>query len=373
MFRIIQKSKISKARIGSIKTNHGELITPFFMAIATKGAVKNLSKEELENIGAEIILSNTYHLLLRPGIKIIKKAGGLHKFMNWQKPILTDSGGYQIFSLAKMRKINRNGVIFRSDIDGSEILITPEKSLEIQREIGSDICMVLDECPAYSQNKKEVEKAMEKTTLWAEKSQQSIKKWKINNRPLIFGIIQGGIYKDLRKKSSEDLLKLNFDGYAIGGLTVGEPISKTFEIIKFLSSFLPESKPHYLMGAGYPEQIIKAVKLGIDMFDCVIPTRHARHGEIFIFKKSGRENIEKISGKNFYKMILIAKSRYKNDFSPLDKECSCYACKNYSRAYLHHLYKIKEPLYQRLATLHNLKFYFDLIGLIKNGIRKGKI
>jgi queuine tRNA-ribosyltransferase len=373
-FKILKKSKISKARVGKIKTPHGEITTPCFMPVATRGAVKNLTNQDLEKIGAEIILSNTYHLLLRPGLEIIKKAGGLHKFIGWPGPILTDSGGYQVFSLSKSRKITDRGVEFRSEIDGKKIFLSPEKSLKFQIEIGSDICMILDECPFYSLDKKVIKKAVERTTFWAQRSKSFLeKKYKTKKKPLVFGIIQGGVFKDLREKSLKDLLGLDFDGLAIGGLMVGEPISKTFEILKFLSPLLPQQKPRYLMGAGLPEQIIKAVQLGIDMFDCVIPTRHARHGEIFVFKKGVYQNSEKILEKNFYQIIKISKSKYKSNFSSVDKFCSCYTCKNFSLAFLHHLQKSGEPLYQRLATLHNLKFYFDLIKILRDGIKKNKI
>jgi queuine tRNA-ribosyltransferase len=354
MFRIIQKSKISKARIGRLKMKHGEIDTPFFMSIATKGAVKNLTPEELKQIEAPIILSNTYHLMARPGLKIIKKFGGVHKLIGWKGPILTDSGGYQIFSLAKLLKLDNQGVEFSSIESGKKIFLTPEKALEFQKEIGSDICMVLDECPEYTKNKKRVGEAVKRTTYWAKRSKDLMEKWK-GEKPLVFGIVQGGIFNDLREKSLDDLLKLDFDGIAIGGVSVGEPFSEALKILKFLTDKLPKNKPHYLMGVGYPEQIIQSVKQGIDMFDCVIPTRHARHGEIFVFK-----------GKDLkYEKIQIGKSKYADDFSLLDKK--------YSKAYLHHLYKSGEPLYQRLATIHNLKFYMDLMQKIRKGIKKGKI
>ena len=373
-FKILKKSKISRARLGKLKTLHGEITTPCFMPVATRGAVKNLTPQELKEIGAEIILSNTYHLLLQPDLQVIKKAGGLHKFINWPHPILTDSGGYQIFSLGNLRRITDKQVEFRSEVNGKRILLTPEKSLQFQKEIGSDICMVLDECPSYSLNKKIIEKAVKRTTLWAQRSKEFFeKKYKSKKRPLIFGILQGGVFKDLREKSLKEILNLNFDGLAIGGLMVGEPTSKTFEILKFLSPLLPENTPHYLMGAGFPEQIVKAVQLGIDMFDCVIPTRHARHGELFVFKEEIYKTPTKILKRNFYKIIKISKKNHKFNFDPPDKFCSCPTCKNFSQSFLHHLYKTKEPLYQRLATLHNLKFYFDLIKILRDAIRKEEI
>jgi len=373
MFKIVKKSKISKARVGILKMKHGEIETPFFMSIATKGTVKSLTVDELKQIGVPIILSNTYHLMNRPGFEKIKKFGGVHKLIGWDGPILTDSGGYQIFSLSKLLKLNDRGVEFSPPNGGAsfngKIFLFPEKTLEFQKEIGSDICMVLDECPEYTKNKKRVKKAVNRTTYWAKRSNDLIEKWK-GQKPLVFCIVQGGTFNDLRKKSLKELLKLedpakggaSWDGIAIGGVSVGEPFSEAHKVLKFLSDKLPENKPHYLMGVGYPEQIIQSVKQGIDMFDCVIPTRHARHGELFVFK----------NGLN-YETIKIDKSKYSTDFSSLDKKCSCYTCKNYSKAYLHHLYKSKELLYQRLATIHNLKFYIDLMEKIRQGIKKNKI
>jgi queuine tRNA-ribosyltransferase len=375
MFKIVKKSKISKARVGKLKMKHGEIETPFFMSIATRGAVKSLTVDELKQISAPILLSNTYHLMVRPGLEKIKKFKGVHGLIGWNGPILTDSGGYQIFSLSKLLKINDRGVEFVPSADGPEsggkIFLTPEKALEFQKEIGSDICMVLDECPEYTKNKKRVEQAVNRTTLWAERSFNLMKKFG-KNKSLVFPIVQGGIFNDLRLKSLNELMELErsaqgrssvgWDGVAIGGVSVGEPFSEALKILKFLSNKLPENKPHYLMGIGYPEQIIQSVKQGIDMFDCVIPTRHARHGELFVFKNGLK-----------YETIQIGKAKHSTDFSPLDKKCSCYTCKNYSKAYLHHLYKSKEFLYQRLATIHNLKFYIDLMAKIREGIGKGKI
>ncbi len=370
MFKIVRKSKISKARVGRLKMKHGEIETPFFMSIATKGAVKGLTVDELKQTGVPIILSNTYHLIVRPGLKAINKFGGVHKLIGWNGPILTDSGGYQVFSLSKLLKLNDRGVEFSPPESGGKIFLTPEKALEFQKEIGSDICMVLDECPEYTKNKKRVERAVNRTTLWAERSFNLMKKWP--NKPLVFCIVQGGVFNDLRLKSLTGLMELErsakggssvgWDGIAIGGVSVGEPFSEAYKVLNFLSNKLPENKPHYLMGVGYPKQIIQSVKQGIDMFDCVIPTRHARHGEIFVFK----------NGLN-YETIQIGKSKYLTNFSPLDKKCSCYTCKNYSKAYLHHLYKSGELLYQRLATIHNLKFYIDLMQKIREGIGRGKI
>ncbi len=361
MFKIIKKSKISKARVGKLKTKHGEIETPFFMSIATKGSVKSLTVDEIKQIGAPILLSNTYHLMVRPGLEKIQKFGGVHKLIGWNGPILTDSGGYQVFSLSKLLKLSDRGVEFSSEEFGGKIFLTPEKALEFQKQIGSDICMLLDECPEYTKDKKRVERAVNRTTYWAKRANDLMKKWK-GIKPLVFCIVQGGMFNDLRLKSLKELTQFDWSGIAIGGVSVGEPFSEAHKVLKFLSDKLPEDKPHYLMGVGYPDQIIQSVKQGIDMFDCVIPTRHARHGELFIFKNGLK-----------YDTIQIDKSKHATDFSPLDKKCSCYTCKNYTKAYLHHLYKSKELLYQRLATIHNLKFYVDLMQKIREGIKKGKI
>ncbi len=346
------------------------------MPIATRAAVKSLTPEELKELGAEIILSNTYHLMLRPGEELIKKFGGLHQFMKWPGPILTDSGGYQVFSLGVKNesenskggvKIFNNGVKFRDPLNGQQYFLTPEKSIEIQKRLDSDIMMVLDWCVGYPAERKQVEKSVELTTEWAKRSKAQASRGKSKN--LLFGIVQGGVYKDLREKSLKDLLEIGFDGYAVGGLAVGEPAKKMYAMLDFLGPKLPENRPRYLMGVGYPEQIVEAVRRGIDMFDCVIPTRHARHAEIFKFKnKTSNLRIA-----DFYEVISIAKGQYFNDFSPIDKNCDCYACRNFSRAYLHHLYKTKEMLYYRLATIHNLKFYLELMLRIQRAIKSGKL
>lgn len=367
MFKLIKKSKKSAARLGELRTSHGKIKTPFFMPIATRGSVKALTRKDLLDIGAEIILANTYHLFQRPGDETIKKLGGLHGFMNWSKPILTDSGGYQVFSLSKLRRINLAGVEFCSEVDGRKIFLTPEKVLEIQKNFNSDIAMILDYCVGYPAKKEEVEKAVELTNLWAKRSKRYAER--INFKNLIFGIIQGGVYKDLREKSLKELLSLGFDGYAIGGLAVGEPEEKMFEIIDFLAPLLPENKPRYLMGVGYPEQIFKAILKGIDMFDCVIPTRHARHGELFVRKNKKILINNKLS----YEVIEIGKSNYKESKKKIDLYCNCESCQNFTLAYLHHLYKNNELLYYRLATIHNLKFYLDFIREVRQAIKGGKI
>jgi queuine tRNA-ribosyltransferase len=400
MFEIKKQKNKSDQRIGLIKTRKGVLKTPVFMPIATKGAVKNLTPEELKELGAELILSNTYHLWLRPGSEVIKKAGGLHKFMNWFGPILTDSGGYQVFSLGEKMgerrdknsvKITDAGVQFRDPFDGKKHFLTPEKSIEIQLDLGSDIIMVLDECPAFPATRRQVEKAVERTSEWARRCKDFFEK-KINskfqipnykplgpsrtglgqnsktkarrNRPLLFGIVQGGIYKDLRQRSVRELLEIGFDGYAIGGVAVGEPREFLQKVLNYVLPLLPENKPHYLMGLGRPEEIVSAVKAGIDMFDCVIPTREARHGRLYKFNTQSSKF--KITDKNFYETLQINKAKFARDFKPIDGNCSCYTCHNFSRAYLNHLFRTNEPLALRLATIHNLKFYLELM----EGLRK---
>jgi queuine tRNA-ribosyltransferase len=402
MFKLIKKTatdgnKKSSRRIGEIATKNGVVKTPVFMPIATKGAVKSLTPEELKGLGAQLILGNTYHLWLRPGIEIIKKAKDLHNFMNWSGPILTDSGGYQVFSLGEKInlkkklsgevghknavKITDQGVEFRDPLDGKKYFLTPEKSIDIQLALGSDIIMVLDECPPYPATRIQVEKAVRRTTDWAarckkhfDKKTKNIQKGK---KPLLFAIVQGGIFKDLRQQSAKELLKINFDGYAIGGVAVGEPRKYLKKVLEAALPLLPTQKPRYLMGLGKPEEIVAAVNLGIDMFDCVIPTREARHGRLYVSlrgrakprpKQSRGEAVGSpqslrsfATTKNFYETLQITNSRFFKDFSLIDKECQCYTCQNYSRAYLNHLFKTAEPLALRLASIHNLKFYLGLM------------
>lgn len=369
-FIITKKSKKSKARIGRLKTSHGVINTPFFMPIATKAAVKNLTPEELKDLGAEIILSNTYHLFLKPGTEVIKKSasrfgeqGDLHHFMNWFGPILTDSGGFQVFSLAKMGKVKEEGAEFQSEIDGRKVLLTPEKSIQTQLDLGSDIIMSFDQCISSAAFKKEAKKAVERTTSWAKRGKKYFdqKVGQKKNKPLLFGIIQGSIYKDLRLKSLKEITALNFDGYAIGGLAVGEPTKEMYKVLNYLTLLLPQDKPRYLMGVGKPEQIVEAVKQGIDMFDCVIPTREARHGKLYLMTNSKLL----MTKEKFYQEINIKNAKYQKDFKPIDKNCDCYACSNYSRAYLRHLFLTNESLGLRLATIHNLKFYLDLMEKIR--------
>lgn len=375
MFEIKARKKAQRA--GELVTRNGVITTPFFMPIATKGAVKNITPEELKTIGAEIILGNTYHLWLRPGDELIARAGGLHHFAHWSGPILTDSGGFQVFSLGARAKTNfgksgvkitDDGVEFCDPENGTKHFMSPEKSIEIQLNLGSDIIMVFDECPPYPATHKEVEKAVERTTAWAVRCQKyfkaKTKKIVKDKRPLLFAIVQGGVFEDLRKKSAHDLAALKFDGYAVGGVAVGEPREKMAEILDWVMPILPEEKPRYLMGLGRPEEIVAAVVAGVDMFDCVIPTREGRHGRLFL-----RKGEIKINAAAFYETININNEKYKEDFAPVDAACGCLLCKDYSRSYLRHLFAVKEPLALRLAALHNLNFYLNLMRELQGEIR----
>lgn len=356
-FSIQAKDTATSARVGVLTTDRGDISTPVFMPIGTYGAVKTLSPEELMTAGASIILSNTYHLFLRPGMETIRQAGGLHRFMAWEHPILTDSGGFQVFSLAKLRKISDDGVVFKSSLDGSEHHMTAEISMEIQLKLGSDIIMAFDECPPGDAARNDVEAAVSRTTKWAKQSVDYL----TENPPLygkastFFPILQGGIYPDLRRRSAEELVPLADVGIAIGGLAVGEEKSAMFEILEMKDELLPEEKVCYLMGVGKPEDIVQAVEAGMDMFDCVIPTRNARNGQIFTW--SGKFN--------------ILNGRYKDDFSPVDESCRCYACRTFTRAYLRHLFKLNEILALRMASLHNVTFYLSLMDRIRTEISAG--
>lgn len=391
------KSQQNRRRIGLLTTKSGEIRTPFFMPIATKGAVKNITPQELRELGAQIVLGNTYHLWLRPGDDLIDEAGGLHKFMNWDGPILTDSGGYQVFSLgarAKEKfgasgvKLSEEGAGFSDPISGSRHFMSPEKSIDIQLNLGSDMIMVLDECPPYPATWEYTKKSLEMTTRWAsrcfkyfhQKIKENPEKYK-NGRPLLFCIVQGGIYEDLRKESAKQLAGLDFealggpssgwDGWAIGGVAVGEPRRHLYEILDWVVPLLPEDKPRYLMGLGKPEELAKAVEAGMDMFDCVIPTREGRHGRLFCWKRNA-DSESKITnvleGGEFYQTINIANEKFTKDFTPIDKECDCFTCKNYSKAYLHHLLKTSEPLFLKLASVHNLRFYHQLMESLREEI-----
>lgn len=378
MFKITKKSNKSKARTGVLKTNHGEIMTPFFMPIATKAAVKSLVFSDIQDLKAQIILSNTYHLMLRPGEKFLQKAGGLNKFMKWNGSILTDSGGFQVFSLAKLSKVTPKGVYFQSHIDGSTHFLSPEKSIKVQDAIGSDIKMVLDMFPGYPAKQKQVEDSIEITKKWAARSK---KYWQKNKKGLLFGIVQGGVYKNLREQSAKDLIDIGFDGYAVGGLAVGEPANEMYKVLDYTVPFLPENKPHYLMGVGYPENIVESVKCGIDMFDCVIPTREARHGKLYVFhpknyketKLLAKEKPRNLLKDTRYRLMYIENKHYFDDLRPIDKNCDCFTCKNYTRAYLHHLFRTQEFLAMRLATIHNLRFYLKLMKKIRKDIKTNQL
>ncbi|MGF0039206.1 tRNA guanosine(34) transglycosylase Tgt [Peptoniphilaceae bacterium SGI.131] len=345
-YDLIKKSSQTNARAGIIHTPHGDIETPVFMPVGTRATVKTMTPEELKEIGAEIILGNTYHLYLKPGDDLVKEAGGLHKFMNWDRPILTDSGGFQVFSLSNIRKIREEGVEFRSHIDGSKHFISPEKSIQIQQNLGSDIMMAFDECVEPDAKKSYVEKSLHMTLRWLDRCLEA----HTNPKQALFGIVQGGMFKDLRKISAEETIKRNCDGFAIGGLSVGEPKEVMIDILNFTTPLLPEDKPRYNMGIGSPDYLFESVEAGIDMADCVLPTRIARNGTAM----TSRGN------------LVVKNAKYKNDFSPLDHECDCYTCRNYSRAYIRHLINVNEILGARLLTIHNLHF---LIKLMKN-IRK---
>lgn len=350
-----------------IKTMHGGLKTPFFMPVGTRGVVKGLTADDLKAIGATIILSNTYHLWFRPGVDILKKAGGLHNFIKWDRPILTDSGGFQVFSLGKFRKITDEGVLFKKPDDGQKLMLTPEKSIEIQLTIGSDIIMVLDECTPFPCSREEAERAVKRSTEWAKRCKSYFQK-KIGQkkkRPLLFAIVQGSTYRDLRERSVKELLAIGFDGYAVGGMA---PHHETFEVLDWVLPLLPKDKPRYLMGVGRPEEIVSAVKMGIDMFDCVMPSREARHGRFYIYKNDNSKLITNdLQGKKkkFYKTINIYNAKFGKDLNPIDKHCDCYTCKNYSRAYLKHLFTVEDSLAIRLATIHNLRFYLRLMEILR--------
>jgi queuine tRNA-ribosyltransferase len=370
MYKQLKKSNKSHARLGLLKTAHGAIKTPFFMPIATKGAVKNLSVEELEQLDAEIILANTYHLYLQPGEKLIKKAGGLHEFMQWDKPILTDSGGYQVFSLSKMRKIKPEGVEFQSHLDGSKHFLTPEKSIQIQQDLGVDIMMALDICPPGNATKGKIKEAADTTYLWAQKCKKQWQKKK--NKQMLFGIIQGSIFKDLREMSLKQITSLGFSGYALGGLAVGEDRQDMYKILKYIAPKMPAKTPRYLMGLGRPEEIVFSVKQGIDMFDCVIPTREARHGRLYQFCTQKQKGAIKLFGNLAYQTIIIKNSVYKQDLKSINSLSKIKLLRSYSKAYLHHLFKTEEGLGLRLATLNNVEFYLELMRQIQQGIKNGK-
>ncbi len=342
-----------KARRGRLTFSRGTVETPAFMPVGTYGTVKGMKTEEVADTGAEIILGNTFHLMLRPGTEIIEQHGGLHDFINWDKPILTDSGGFQVFSLGAMRKITEEGVKFSSPVNGEKIMLTPERSMEVQKSLGSDVVMIFDECTPYPASHKESQDSMELSLRWAQRSKDAHG----DNPSALFGIVQGGMYEDLREVSVNGLKAIDFDGYAIGGLSVGEPKEDMIRILDHTTPLIPDNKPRYLMGVGKPEDLVEGVRRGIDMFDCVMPTRNARNGHLFVTDG----------------VIKIRNARHKTDTGPLDPECDCYTCKNYSRAYLHHLDKCKEILGSQLNTLHNLHFYQRIMKALRHAIENNKL
>ncbi|WP_342505291.1 tRNA guanosine(34) transglycosylase Tgt [Sporosarcina sp. FSL K6-2383] len=350
----IKTCKQTGARLGIVHTPHGSFETPAFMPVGTQATVKTMSPEELKDIGAGIILSNTYHLWLRPGHEIIKEAGGLHKFMNWDRPILTDSGGFQVFSLSKFRKIEEEGVHFRHHLNGSKLFLSPEKAMEIQNALGPDIMMAFDECPPFPATYEYMKASVERTSRWAARCLEA------HARPdeqALFGIVQGGEFEELRKQSAKDLVALDFPGYAIGGLSVGEPKDIMNRVLEYTTPLLPVDKPRYLMGVGSPDSLIDGAIRGVDMFDCVLPTRIARNGTLMT--SEGR--------------LVVRNAKYKDDFGPLDKDCDCYACKNYSRAYIHHLIRTEETFGIRLTTHHNLHFLLNLMEQVRDAIRNDRL
>ncbi|MEN3039555.1 MAG: tRNA guanosine(34) transglycosylase Tgt [Candidatus Kryptonium sp.] len=356
-FELVAVDAKSSARAGLIYTDHGIIETPVFMPVGTQGTVKAVEQRELTEIGAKIILGNTYHLYLRPGTDVILKAGGLHRFISWDRGILTDSGGFQIFSLAQFRKISKDGVKFQSHIDGSYHFFTPESVVEIQRILGSDIMMCLDECTPYPCDYDYALKSNQLTIEWAKRSREKFDKTQplYGHSQAIFGIVQGSVYPEIRANSVEELLKLDFHGYAIGGLAVGEPVDVMYQITEFTASLLPWDKPRYLMGVGTPENILESISRGVDMFDCVIPTRNGRNATLYT--RNGK--------------FSIKNSIYKDDFTAVDPECDCYTCKNFTRAYLRHLFNADEILALQLASIHNLAFYLWLVREARNHIIKG--
>ena len=355
-FKLIKKS--GNARLGEFETKYGKCVTPMFMPVGTQGTVKTLSPEELADVHSQVILGNTYHLWLRPGDEVVKKAGGLHKFMNYYNgPILTDSGGYQVFSLAKPKDITEEGVKFKSHLNGESLFLTPEKSISIQNNLGSDIMMSFDECPSYPVTHEYMEESVNRTLRWAKRGKEAHKNEKTQ---ALFGIVQGGIFEDMRKYSAEETVKMNFDGYSIGGVAVGEGAEKSEvknKMVEYTTKYLPEDKLRYLMGVGEPLDIIDGVLRGVDIFDCVIPTRLARHGNAFT--RNGKINLKN--------------SKYKEDFNPIEEECDCYACKHYTKAYIRHLINAKETFGSRLLSIHNIRFLTRLTEEIREAIKEDKL
>ena len=352
MINYTLKNNSEKARLGTIEINGLTIETPCFMPVGTSATIKTMSSSEVSDFGYKIILANTFHLMLRPGVEIISKHGGLHEFMNWNGAIITDSGGYQVFSLAKLRKITKEGVYFNSPIDGKGVFLDPKKSIWLQEQFNSDIIMQFDECTPYPADKKTAETSLDLSILWGKQSKQSITKEKSN----LFGIVQGGIYDDLRDKSLAGLIDIGFDGYAIGGLSVGETSEERNKVLDNIAHKMPKNKARYLMGVGTPEDIVEAVKRGVDIFDCVIPTRNARTG--FLYTKKG--------------ILKLRNSRYKDDLRPIEEDCQCFTCRNYTRSYLKHLDNSKEILGLRLNTIHNLYYYHNLMFRIREALKANR-
>ncbi|MFJ5768495.1 tRNA guanosine(34) transglycosylase Tgt [Psychrobacillus sp. NPDC093180] len=353
-YELIKKDKQTGARLGIVHTPHGSFETPTFMPVGTQATVKTMAPEEIKDMKAGIILSNTYHLWLRPGHDIIREAGGLHKFMNWDRAILTDSGGFQVFSLSDMRKIEEEGVHFRNHLNGDKLFLSPEKSMEIQNALGSDIMMAFDECPPYPASFEYMKASVERTSRWAERCLTAHTN---TDKQGLFGIIQGGEYEELRRQSAQDLISMDFPGYAIGGLSVGEPKDVMNRVLDFTTPLMPENKPRYLMGVGSPDSLIDGSIRGVDMFDCVLPTRIARNGTFMTSK--GR--------------LVIKGAAFARDFGPIDEKCDCYTCKNYSRAYIRHLFKADETFGLRLASYHNLHFLMKLMENVRQAIREDRL
>ena len=349
---IVSKTE-SLSRRSQLSFERGNIDTPAFMPVGTYGTVKSMTPEELESIGAQIVLGNTFHLWLRPGTEIIQAHGDLHDFMHWDKPILTDSGGFQVYSLGAMRKITEQGVAFRSPVDGAKVFMGPEESMQVQRQLGSDIVMIFDECTPYPATFEEARVSMELSLRWAQRSKDAHG----DNPSALFGIVQGGVFEELRQQSLEGLMEIGFDGYAVGGLSVGEPPEDRWRVLDFLADKLPQDKPRYLMGVGTPEDIVEAVLRGIDMFDCVMPTRNARNGHLF----------------THHGVVRIKNAVHASDTAPLDEQCDCYTCQNYSRAYLRHLHRCNEILGARLMTIHNLHYYQSLMRGLRGAIENGNL
>jgi queuine tRNA-ribosyltransferase len=352
-FEILARDTQTQARLGRIITPHGAVTTPVFMPVGTQASVKTVTPEELLACRVEIVLANTYHLYLRPTHTLIQELGGLHRFMHWEHPILTDSGGFQVYSLAGLRKVTEEGALFQSHLNGSRHLLTPEKAVEIQEALGSDIAMVLDECVPYPATYDYTLTSQERTTRWARRAKTARR----SSEQALFGIVQGGMYADLREKSARELIDLDFDGYALGGFSVGETKRLMYDLIAQTAAFLPEDKPRYLMGVGTPADLLRCVKRGVDMFDCVMPTRNARNG--YLFTRQGK--------------LIIKNARYIHDPRPIDPQCHCYTCRHYSRAYLRHLFVAEEILGPRLNTIHNLRYYMDVIHMIRSAIAEGRL